>query len=50
MDANIIRKKFLEFQEKKGHKIISPAPLVLEGDPTTLFTGSGMQPLLPYLL
>ena len=50
MDANIIRKKFLEFQEKHGHKIIAPAPLVLEGDPTTLFTGSGMQPLLPYLL
>ena len=50
MDANEIRKKFLEFQEKHGHKVISPAPLVLEGDPTTLFTGSGMQPLLPYLL
>ncbi|MBR2543571.1 alanine--tRNA ligase [Candidatus Saccharibacteria bacterium] len=50
MDANTIRKKFLEFQEKKGHKVIAPAPLVLEGDPTTLFTGSGMQPLLPYLL
>ncbi len=50
MDANEIRKKFLVFQEKKGHKIIQPAPLVLEGDPTTLFTGSGMQPLLPYLL
>ena len=50
MDANTIRKKFLDFQEKNGHKTISPAPLVLEGDPTTLFTGSGMQPLLPYLL
>jgi len=50
MDANTIRKKFLEFQEKHGHKVIAPAPLVLEGDPTTLFTGSGMQPLLPYLL
>lgn len=50
MDANEIRQKFLEFQVKKGHKIIQPAPLVLEGDPTTLFTGSGMQPLLPYLL
>ena len=50
MDANEIRKKFLEFQEKRGHKVIAPAPLVLEGDPTTLFTGSGMQPLLPYLL
>ena len=50
MDANTIRKKFLDFQVKKGHKVIQPAPLVLEGDPTTLFTGSGMQPLLPYLL
>jgi len=50
MDANEIRQKFLDFQVKKGHKVITPAPLVLEGDPTTLFTGSGMQPLLPYLL
>lgn len=50
MDANTIRKKFLDFQIARGHKVISPAPLVLEGDPTTLFTGSGMQPLLPYLL
>ncbi|MBR3228897.1 alanine--tRNA ligase [Candidatus Saccharibacteria bacterium] len=50
MDANLVREKFLKFQEERGHKIIQPAPLVLEGDPTTLFTGSGMQPLLPYLL
>lgn len=50
MNANEIRKKFLRFQEEHGHKIIPPAPLVLENDPTTLFTGSGMQPLLPYLL
>ncbi len=50
MDTNTIREKFLEFQERRGHKVIAPAPLVLEGDPTTLFTGSGMQPLLPYLL
>lgn len=50
MNANEIRRKFLEFQVRKGHKIIQPAPLVLENDPTTLFTGSGMQPLLPYLL
>ncbi len=50
MDANTIRQKYLDFQIKHGHKVIEPAPLVLEGDPTTLFTGSGMQPLLPYLL
>ena len=50
MNASEIRQKFLDFQVSKGHKIIQPAPLVLENDPTTLFTGSGMQPLLPYLL
>ncbi|MBQ9180601.1 alanine--tRNA ligase, partial [Candidatus Saccharibacteria bacterium] len=50
MDANSIRQKFLDYQVSLGHKVIRPAPLVLEGDPTTLFTGSGMQPLLPYLL
>ncbi|MBR0431742.1 alanine--tRNA ligase [Candidatus Saccharibacteria bacterium] len=50
MNANEIRQKYLDFQVKKGHKVINPAPLVLENDPTTLFTGAGMQPLLPYLL
>lgn len=50
MNANEIRQKFLDFQIKNGHHQITPAPLVLDNDPTTLFTGSGMQPLLPYLL
>lgn len=50
MNASEIRQKFLDYQVKLGHKVIPPAPLVLENDPTTLFTGSGMQPLLPYLL
>jgi alanyl-tRNA synthetase len=50
MDTNEIRKKYLNFMTGKGHAAIAPAPLVLEGDPTTLFTGSGMQPLMPYLL
>ncbi len=34
----------------KGHKVIPRANLVPQDDPTTLFTGSGMQPLVPYLL
>ncbi len=50
MNASEIRQKYLDFQQQKGHQIIAPAPLVLENDPTTLFTGSGMQPLLRYLL
>ena len=50
MNASEIRQKFLEYQQKLGHQVIAPARLVLENDPTTLFTGSGMQPLLPFLL
>ena len=36
--------------ERNGHAIIPSAALVPENDPTTLFTGSGMQPLIPYLM
>lgn len=50
MNANEVRQKYLDFMKQHGHVEIQPAPSVLENDPTTLFTGSGMQPLLPYLL
>lgn len=50
MTAAQIREKYLKFFEKRGHVRIDPAPLVLADDPTTLFTSSGMQPLVPYLL
>lgn len=50
MKASEIRKKYLEFFKGKGHTVIPSASLVPENDPTTLFTGSGMQPLVPYLL
>ncbi len=42
MDSGLIRSKFLEFFEKKGHAIVPSAPLVLKNDPTLLFTNSGM--------
>ncbi|HLZ16313.1 MAG TPA: alanine--tRNA ligase-related protein, partial [Cyclobacteriaceae bacterium] len=42
MDSATVRKKFLEFFENKGHKIVPSAPLVLKNDPTLLFTNSGM--------
>jgi len=45
-----LRKKFAEFWEKNDHKEIPPIPLIPQNDPTTLFTGSGMQQLVPYLL
>jgi alanyl-tRNA synthetase len=50
MTPNEVRAKYLEFFKSKEHTIIPSAPLVPENDPTTLFTGSGMQPLVPYLL
>jgi len=50
MDSKTIREKFIKFFVDRGHKEIAPAKLVPENDPTTLFTSSGMQPLVPYLL
>lgn len=50
MTAQEIRKAYLKFFEERGHKVIPRALLVPQNDPTTLFTGSGMQPLIPYLL
>jgi len=50
MKSGEIRTKYLEFFEKRGHTVIPSSALVPENDPTTLFTGSGMQPLIPYLL
>lgn len=50
MTVNEVRSRYLAFFEKRGHTIIPSAPIVPENDPTTLFTSSGMQPLVPYLL
>lgn len=50
MNAQEIRRAYLDFFMERGHKEIPRALLVPYNDPTTLFTGSGMQPLIPYLL
>ncbi|HET9411970.1 MAG TPA: alanine--tRNA ligase [Candidatus Saccharimonadales bacterium] len=50
MNAQDIRKRYLDFFAERGHVVIPRALLVPQNDPTTLFTGSGMQPLVPYLL
>jgi alanyl-tRNA synthetase len=50
MNAQDIRNSYLKFFEDRGHKVIPRALLVPQNDPSTLFTGSGMQPMIPYLL
>ena len=50
ISAQELRTKYLEFFKSKGHTIIPSSSLVPENDATTLFTGSGMQPMVPYLL
>lgn len=50
MTTQQIRNAYLAFFQARAHAVITRAPLVPQNDPTTLFTGSGMQPLLPYLL
>lgn len=50
MNAQEIRRAYFKFLQERGHVVIPRAKLVPDNDPTTLFTGSGMQPLIPYLL
>jgi alanyl-tRNA synthetase len=50
MQLNDVRAKYLAFFKERGHTVIPSSSLVPQNDPTTLFTGSGMQPLVPYLL
>jgi alanyl-tRNA synthetase len=52
MTAQQIIDTYISFFEKapRNHKRIADSPLVPENDPTTLFTSSGMQPLINYLL
>ncbi|MDO8573789.1 MAG: alanine--tRNA ligase [Candidatus Daviesbacteria bacterium] len=50
MTSKQIREKYIKFFTERGHKEIAPVKLVPENDSSTLFTSSGMQPLVPYLL
>lgn len=49
MKSSDIRLRYLEFFKSKGHAVIPAAPIVPTDDPTTLFTSSGMQQMVPYL-
>jgi alanyl-tRNA synthetase len=50
ISGNEIRQKYIDFMVKQGHVAIPSAALVPDNDPTTLFTSSGMQPLVPFLM
>src|SRR6266496_6109393 len=42
MNGHEIRRKFLEYFEQNGHRIVRSSPLVPANDPTLLFTNAGM--------
>lgn len=48
MDSRELRKAFLDFFEKKGHKIVKPTSLVPDEDRSVLFNVAGMQQFKPY--
>jgi alanyl-tRNA synthetase len=48
--GNEIRRRFLEHFASREHLVLPSAPLVPQGDPSTLFISAGMQPLQPYYL
>ncbi len=50
MTAAEIRKKFFDFFESKGHKIVPSAPIVNKEDPTLMFTNAGMNQFKDYFL
>ena len=42
MEANDIRRRFLDFFNRRGHEVVASSPLVPANDPTLLFTNAGM--------
>ena len=44
MTSKQIRQSFLDFMASKGHQIVPSAPMVIEDDPTLMFTNAGMNP------
>ncbi len=50
MKSSEVRKRFLDFFQKRGHALLPSASLVPKNDPSVLFNTAGMQPLVPYLM
>ena len=50
MKSAEVRKQFLQFFESKAHHIVPSAPMVINDDPTLMFTNAGMNQFKPYFL
>ncbi|MDH5475107.1 MAG: alanine--tRNA ligase [Cyclobacteriaceae bacterium] len=50
MNADVIRQRFLNFFNEKGHQTVDSAPLVIKNDPTLMFTNAGMNQFKDYFL
>ena len=50
ISSDKLKKMYMDFFQKNGHKVIANASLIPENDPTALFISAGMHPLVPYLL
>lgn len=50
MNHHELRKSFLEFFEKRGHKTVASAPVIPYEDPTLMFTNAGMNQFKEVLL
>ena len=50
MDSKSIRQTFLEFFKGKTHKIVPSAPIVVQNDPTLMFTNAGMNQFKDFFL
>ena len=44
ISTNDIRRSFLEYFGKAGHRVVPSAPLVPQNDPTLMFVNAGMVP------
>lgn len=50
MQSAVIRKRFIEFFEQRGHKHVAAAPIVNKEDATLMFTNAGMNQFKDFFL
>ena len=50
MQAENIRKQFIQFFEQRGHKHLAAEPIVNKADPTLMFTNAGMNQFKDFFL